>query len=644
MIKRIFEFIKKKKILTSVAVLVLVGGTFVAYRSLKSDTLETRYVLAQVTKGTLITSVSGSGQVSASNQLDIKTKVSGEVLDVLVQNGQEVKAGDVLAQLDAKDAYKTVRDAQLSLENAQLSLDKLKQAADDYSILQSENSLASSQNSLEKLKVSQQTDLQQAQQSKQKAEDNITKAYEDAYNSVANTFLELPAIMTEMDDIVYGNGISDKENTGGSSDNINALLNSVPSQQRINFEPFAMAAKSDYDQARSLYNEDLSDYKTTSRYAENDAINTLLDQTLTTVKAIAQAAKSESNYLDAWADYRSKNNFTVFATVTAYQNDLSDIINKVNSNYSSLLSVQNSLQDNSNSLDNATQSLATMKQNQPLDLAAAEASLEEKQMSLDNLKAGPDALDLRAQELSLQQRQYALADAQEKIANYTVRAPFDGIIINLNAKKGDDASSGTALATLMTQQKIAEITLNEIDVAKVKVGQKATLTFDAIEDLNITGTVTDVDMIGTVSQGVVTYGITITFDTQDERVKPGMSVSAAIITDAKQDVLLVPNSAIKSMGQTDYVEMPDETVDANSATSNNGITLKNPLKQQQIQTGAANDSETEITDGLNENDWIIVRTISNSTTSTSSAPTGQNLLQMGGSGGSLRMQTGGFGR
>ena len=99
-------------------------------------------------------------------------------------------------------------------------------------------------------------------------------------------------------------------------------------------------------------------------------------------------------------------------------------------------------------------------------------------------------------------------------------------------------------------------------MAKVKVGQKVTLTFDAIEDLSITGEVAEIDTLGTVSQGVVNYAVKIVFDTQDERVKSGMSVSAAIITDVKQDVLLVPNAAVKSNDEQ-YVEVLENNIPRN---------------------------------------------------------------------------------
>jgi HlyD family secretion protein len=102
------------------------------------------------------------------------------------------------------------------------------------------------------------------------------------------------------------------------------------------------------------------------------------------------------------------------------------------------------------------------------------------------------------------------------------------------------------VATLITKQKIAQVSLNEVDITKIKSGQKVNITFDAIENLNITGQVLDVDLVGTVSQGVVSYNVKIGLDIDDERIKSGMSVSASIITDIRQDVVSVPVTANKN--------------------------------------------------------------------------------------------------
>jgi HlyD family secretion protein len=178
--------------------------------------------------------------------------------------------------------------------------------------------------------------------------------------------------------------------------------------------------------------------------------------------------------------------------------------------------------------------------------------------------------------------------------------PFDGVLAKVSVKKLDTIGSGTSVATLITTQKVAEISLNEVDVSKVKVGQKATLTFDAIPDLTITGLVAEIDSIGTVSQGVVTYNVKITFDTQDDRIKPGMSISSSIITDVRQDVLVVANSAIKLQNNTSYVEIFDPAL-VGSDSSQGVVSPIAPIKQT-VETGLSNDTETEIVSGLKEKD------------------------------------------
>src|SRR3989344_1785815 len=169
----------------------------------------------------------------------------------------------------------------------------------------------------------------------------------------------------------------------------------------------------------------------------------------------------------------------------------------------------------------------------------------------------------------------------------------------INFKKGDSVSGGAVAATFITKQRLAEISLNEVDIAKIKVGQKSTLTFDAIPELSISGEVAEIDAIGTVAQGVVSYVVKITFDTDDSRVKPGMSVSAAITTDAKTDVVIVPVSAVKSQGQEQYMEV--KIGDA-------------APERVSVKTGIANDEFIEIISGVKEGDNVVSGTISAQTT------------------------------
>jgi HlyD family secretion protein len=627
------KFLKKHKLVSGLIILVIVAGGYYGYQRVNNVKAETRYVVGTVSKDTIITTVSGSGQISASNQVDIKPKASGDVIKVAVQAGQTVKAGDLLVQLDPQTAQKAVRDAEVNLQTAKLSLQKLVQPATAYQLLQATNALTSAQDTLTKLQLSQGTDYQKSQNTSQQAQDNLNSDYNSAFNNISSTFLNLPTIINDLNNILYSNDIGASESSIGKDQwNVAALMNSTYAGDQLKLQTFQDQAEADYKAAQAKYDTVFNDYKNAGRYSDQTTIDNLLTETLDATKAMAQAAKSESNYLDAWTNSRTLYGFSVFAKVTAHQTSLATYISQTNSSLISLTSSQATIQSDKQAIINAVSDLQQQTQNNPLDLTAAQDNVKQAQASLDQLKAGADPLDIKNQQLAIVQRQNALTDALQQLDDYSVRAPFDGTIAVINVKVGDTASSGTAVATIITPQMVAEISLNEVDAAKISVGQAATLTFDAIPDLDITGKVGEVDTLGTVSQGVVTYNVKIALDTQDNRIKSGMSVTANIITNVHQDVLVVPNSAIKTSGNSSYVEVPNEQIDLTAAgTSSNGIVLATPPRRQVIQVGLANDTNTEVTSGLNEGDQIVTRTIAASTAATT-AQSGQSLFNLGGGG------------
>lgn len=633
MVQKIKNFIQQKKAVSALAALIIILGGYFIYGKFSTSTAPPRYIMMAVQKGTVITSVTGSGQISASNQVDIKSKASGDALQILANNGKEVKAGDVLVQLNARDAYKAVRDAAVNLQSARLSLEKTKAPPTDYSLIQSQNSVDSARTSLEKLKISQQTDYQKAQQTILDSADTIKKAYDDAYTTIASTFIDLPDVVTGLHTIPYSYEIGASEMTIGSAyANDVALGNSISDgnwQDRDTLANFFNAAKGTYQTSKTQSDAALAAYKSTGRGADTTIIDSLLQQTLEAAKSTDDTIKNETNALSFWVQYRTSHSQSIFAKVTSYQTTLGTYTTKINKDVSDLYAIQQTIKNSKNAKVNAERDLVTMDKNNPLDLAAAEASVKEKEASLANLQSGALPIDIQSQQLSVQQRANSLYDAQEKLSDYSVKAPFDGVVTKLVAQKGDSISSGATVATLLTKQQQAQISLNEVDVAKIKVAQKATLTFDAVDALSITGQVAEIDAVGTVSQGVVTYSVKILFDTQDDRIKPGMSVSAAIITNVKTDVLTVPNSALKTQGNNSYVEMFDQALPA-PTDGNPGSVSPTLPRQQTVEIGLSNDTDSEIITGLKEGDQIVTRTIV-PTTAKTTAPSATSLL--GGAGG-----------
>lgn len=586
------QSIKKHKIIFLIILFLIIGGSYYGYNKFKNNNAKPSHITSTVKKGTLIVSVSSSGQISASNQVDISSKVSGDIVKVAVASGQEVKTGDLIVQIDAKNAYKTVRDAKLNLENARLSMDKLKQSADANSILSAKNSIASAQNNLDKLKLSQPIDYQNYLAASQTAKNNSDKSYGDSFTAISNIFLSLPNIMAAMNDILYSDQISQSDNSLGRGQmNANVLYNTTYETDQLKIKSYQAAAEKDYFSAKIAYDKNYNNFKTASVYSGQAEIENLLSETLATIKAMAQAVKSENNYLSVWSDARALRNMSVFTQVSAYKTNLSTYSGQINSGMSNLSSAQSTMKSCKDAIISADNNLKSLIQNQPFDLAAAEADLEEKKLSLADLEAGADQIDIRSQEISIQQKKEALYEAQIALADYTIKAPFDGVAAAVNLKAGD--SSSGVIATIITKQSIAAISLNEVDAAKIKIGDKAIITFDAIDDLNISGKVAEIDSIGTASQGVVTYNVKIVFDTQDSRVKSGMSANAVIIINSKTDVLLAPSSAVKNDG-SDYVEILDS--------------FGHPRKKSVI-IGASDDTMTEIINGLNEGDEIITQTV-----------------------------------
>ncbi len=628
---RIIQFVKnlpKRKGLLAIIIIVLIGIIYFGFKA-KGGTEEISYNLSSVSKGTLITSVSGSGQVTISKQVDLKPKASGQIISVNVKKGDKIKTGTVIAKIDPKDANKNIRDAALNLESAKISLEKLKASASANSLLQAQNALQTAKDNLAKLKLSQESNVQKSQDAKQKAEDAITKGYEDAYNNIADAFLDLPTIITELYDILYSTEISTSTpNLGqGGMFNVTTLMNQTNVEDRDELQPVQVIAEADYKTAREKYDVNFTNYKNSTRYANKEQIETLLEETLETTKSIAQAAKSESNFLDTWADLRSKHDWVVFDKVKTYQTNLSTYIGQTNNHLISLLSTKTTLKDNADAVASAERDLKQLSQNNPLDIATSELTIKDKEIALADLQDGSDPLDIKAQELTIQQRKNSLEDAQSALSDYSITAPFDCIVADVNVVKGDTASTGTAVASLITDQLLADISLNEVDIAKIKLGQKATLEFDALDGVTITGAVVEMDSVGTTSQGVVTYNVTIAFDVSDDGIKPGMSVSASIITDAKQDVLLVPNAAVKTQGNYSYVEVFDSTTIKNAKVNSDGgiITLKTPTRKE-ITKGASNDTNTEISgENVKEGDQVVIKTSSSKKVTNSTSSSGFRL-------------------
>jgi macrolide-specific efflux system membrane fusion protein len=159
------------------------------------------------------------------------------------------------------------------------------------------------------------------------------------------------------------------------------------------------------------------------------------------------------------------------------------------------------------------------------------------------------------------------------------------------------------------------VAFSESDISKVAVGQPATVSLDALAGVQLAAHVSSIAPVGTTSSSVVSYDATLTLDQNDNRVKPGMSASASVITGSASGVT-VPNAAVTGSGSLGTVTLVKNGKDVT----------------QQVVVGLRGDSRTQIISGVKAGDQLVI-TIALPSLSTSTGSLGSGTLGGGGLGG-----------
>ena len=173
------------------------------------------------------------------------------------------------------------------------------------------------------------------------------------------------------------------------------------------------------------------------------------------------------------------------------------------------------------------------------DLALAKAKVDDAQREFDRLKNGADAVDIAAAQ--------ARVDAAQATINLArVIAPFAGTVTEAYPLPGDQIAAGaTAFRVDNLSSLLVDVEVSEVDINNVSAGQPVTLSFDAILGKDYHGQVVEVAQTGTSVQGVVNFKVTVELTDADTDVKPGMTAAVNIVVNEMQDVVLVPNRAVR---------------------------------------------------------------------------------------------------
>lgn len=251
------------------------------------------------------------------------------------------------------------------------------------------------------------------------------------------------------------------------------------------------------------------------------------------------------------------------------------------------LSASKAVLDAQENLVKAEEDLASMTVD-PLEVALKQSSLNSAQATLDN----------------------ALEQLELAKEGYPVVAPFDGVVAEVDVAPGDEVNANTVVLKLVDPSVIeVSASVDEIDVAQVEVGQQATISLDALTDVELSGEVSSISSFASSQSGVVSYSVTITVTSipSGVQLREGMSATATITAQLATNVLFVPTKAISGSSSAN----PTVTVMANGVSEVRAVTL-----------GESNDDYTEIVSGLSAGDMVVVTSKSTSSSSSSTGSQG----------------------
>lgn len=172
-------------------------------------------------------------------------------------------------------------------------------------------------------------------------------------------------------------------------------------------------------------------------------------------------------------------------------------------------------------------------------LALAQAKFDDAKREWERLKDGPDPDDIRAAEARIEAIEATLAMS-------SLTAPFDGMVTDVKVKIGDQVAPGLESFRIDDLSRLlVDVQVPEADINRISVGQPVTMTFDAILDKEYNGKVIEVGKVGSALTGIVNFAVTIELTDPDELVRPGMTAGVNIVVNQLDDVLLVPNRAVR---------------------------------------------------------------------------------------------------
>jgi HlyD family secretion protein len=675
---------------------------------------------AKVQRGSISKTVSTTGVAVAQSTANLSFGQSGVVSTLNVTLGQEVKQGDVLAEMDSAQLQSALTTADVNLASAQAKLDDLLNAptksdlaSADQSVLQAQGSLDQANSALQDLMDGpSNTDLLSAEQAVASAQSQLIKAQTsrtDLYTASDDAVTAAEKAVTKAEDaLANAKRTADSAADGLVSAKVSLLRAAAtycdtedhiqdicPQFSEGSFTPLsknqiddlndsitelitAAGAVSDDVQEGAQPTPEPTPEPTPQPTAEPTLQSTPTAQVLIT--ATTALLSANTSYKNALASKTSADAAVGSAQddLQSAQNDLQDA-NKGPSS-ADIASADVAVASAQLSLDQANEKLAELKagptesdlETAQRNVDVATAGLTVAQAKRDDVYAGTAPKDIDLQRDQVRLAEFSVEQAQKNLQQAQIIAPFDGTVASLNIEAGLMATGGQTAIILNTPNALSlKLTISESDLANVKAGQSGIATFDAIGSTVFPFLIDSIGTNPTTTQGVVNYEVRAHMVTglptgaagtlpsgasrrsatlagtptpeatppagagalavgaaTSAKPLPGMNASVTITVAQAQDVLTVSTQAIQTQGFRSVVE-----VQKDDGSTENVV----------VQTGLTDGTNTEITQGLEEGQTIVIPTraaTSAQATQTTGSQQGQFRIEGGTEGGGPSFQIG----
>lgn len=596
----------------------LVGAGIGSYFAVAgSGTTVTAPRTATVQKGVVLATTSATGTLQAANELAVGFTAAGTITSVDVKPGERVKRGQVLGRIDDTTARQSLEQAQASLATAQAQYESTltgetaqQRKQDALSVTQSRQSLANARAAQKQDARSSAVSVAQAAQALrvdqgqekvdlyQQTKDRATYPTEDAVNAaIANDKAKLATDQAK--------------------------------QQTDAQKQFDLQAQENTD------NNQLSGDQTSLSDAQTNHDTAGVTKYTTLVEDDKAAVQADQAALNALSKTQNSDSYAISQDNTALTND-QNALTALQNDAKAIQGDEAKIAADRSSLSNARMTAASTAARDAQSISADELALKSSLAAVAIKQAPPTAAALAAARASVVNAQISLAGAQKALDQTVLRAPIAGTIASVSGTVGTAESGGGNSAVSATSSSSGGsggsstgfVTLTgitgmqlvagfaETDTAKLRVGQAATVTVDALPSTELAAHIIAISGDATSSSGVVTYNVTFALDRSEPGLKSGMTANVDVIVGEADNVLHVPTAAVTGSG------------------SNASVTVLRAGKQVRVPVvaGLAGDSSTAILSGLKNGETIVLPTVSLTSTGTGSSTTNGFSGRFGGGG------------